>query len=396
MQSFGSGLRGLSNPATEQEYRLRHSEIESPDRSSDALLARNAELVLARRSRKFTRFEGNLAGAPIPEITDRVLSATRLEGYLACPHAIFLRYLLGVEPPLEDDEDRITALDRGSLIHEILERFIAEQLPMEFGYVWTEADLARLLALTDEVCARYEGEGRTGHPLVWAAGRRELDEQMLSFFEAERDFRLSQQLRPVATELGFGQGADASDPLEIQLSDGRTVKLRGSIDRVDVAADGGLVISDYKSGQQKYFKDITPESPLGDNGRLQLPIYAFAARNAAEAGQIDGAKPSSNATAAYWFFGVDSGKRTAVELTSQTEQDARAVIENIIVLMTRGVFPQRAPELFPGGTSKCDFCAPHGRGADELTENWRRIESDPALTEFIELAGLLNAKEQAE
>ncbi len=396
VQSFGSGLAALENPATAQEYRLRQAEIEPPAESPDTVLARNANLVIARRSRAFTRFDGNLAGAPLPEITERILSATRLEGYIACPHSIFMKYLLGVEPPLEDDEDRITALDRGSMIHEILERFIDQSLPVEFGHKWVAKDRSRLSAIANEVCARYESEGRTGSLLVWETGRRELDQQLRDFLDQEQDFRLAHQLKPVKTEFGFGSGDNDSEPLAIELSDGRTVQLGGSIDRVDVDRNGSLVISDYKSGKQKPYEKITAETPLGDNDRLQLPIYAFAARAAVVAGLIDGAQPGAKITAAYWFFGVDSGKRTDVELTEETEQGARDVIEMAIGLMSRGVFPQQVPTVFYGGGSNCDFCAPNGRGADDVGRSWRRIKDDPALAEYVELAGLLETQEETE
>jgi hypothetical protein len=71
--------------------------------------------------------------------------------------------------------------------------------------------------------------------------------------------------------------------------------LRGYIDRVDRAPDGGLCIIDYKAGS-------TPISArdLESGHRLQLPLYALAARDALGADVVSGfywhigsARPSS-------------------------------------------------------------------------------------------------------
>ena len=85
--------------------------------------------MAARRSDRFTRFDGNLAGSTLPSPAERVTSATRLEGWAACPFAYLLRNVLGVEE-VENPEDelQITPRDKGSLVHQVLEDFIKEVL----------------------------------------------------------------------------------------------------------------------------------------------------------------------------------------------------------------------------------------------------------------------------
>lgn len=388
VQSFGSGLAALADPATPQEYRLRLVESEHPRDSQDALLARNADLVAARRSRDFTRFDGNLIGVQLPDLAADVLSATRLEGFITCPHAFFMHQLLGLDPIEEEDDDEISALDRGSLVHEVFDRFFGEHLDMDFGYEWTEADFARLIEIYNEECESYERDGRTGHPLAWKSKRRQLELQLVEFLAHDQQYRLMNGLAPRQTELKFGISGAEMDALKLALPNGREIQMRGAIDRVDLTTDGAISISDYKTGQQKYYDMITEEDPLGQNEKLQLPIYAFAALAAAEQGLIPGAAAGGSVKAGYWFFGVDAGARTEVALTKETNEQALAVIGQIIDLMTSGVFPQRTPVVFPNGGSSCDFCAPHGRGADEVAETWERIKDDPALAAYIELTGL--------
>ncbi len=388
VQSFGSGLAALADPATEQEYSLRLAESVNPQDSQDAILARNADLVAARRSRDFTRFDGNLTGVQLPDLAADVLSATRLEGFITCPHAFFMHQLLGLDPIQEEDDEEISALDRGSLVHEVFDRFFSEHLDMDFGYEWAEADFARLVEIYNEECENYERDGRTGHPLAWNSKRRQLVLQLVEFLAHDQQYRLLNGLAPRQTELKFGISGAEMDALKLALPNGREIQMRGAIDRVDLTRDGAISISDYKTGKQKYYEMITEEDPLGQNEKLQLPIYAFAALAAAEQGLIPGAAAGGAVKAGYWFFGVDAGARTEVALTKETNEQALAVIGQIIDLMTSGVFPQRTPMVFPNGGSSCDFCAPHGRGADEVAETWERIKDDPALAAYIELTGL--------
>ena len=94
---------------------------------TDEVLRRGLGLARDRRSSAFTRFDGNLASVVRPASTlDGLLSATRLETWAACPMRYFLANELGlgeVERPEEIIE--LGALDRGNLVHVILEDFLA-------------------------------------------------------------------------------------------------------------------------------------------------------------------------------------------------------------------------------------------------------------------------------
>ena len=396
VQSFGSGLAGVADPATSQEYRLRHAESVNPLESGDAVLARNAHLVVTRRSRSFTRFDGNLSGVQIPDLAAEVFSATRLEGFITCPHAFFMQQLLGVEPIEEDDDERITPLDRGLIAHEVFERFFGEHLDIDFGHEWAFDDIVRLVEICGEVCERYEREGRTGHPLAWKSGRRQLERELQEFLAHDKKYRDANGLAPRQTELKFGISGAEMDALELELPNGRTIQMRGAIDRVDLTKEGAISISDYKTGKRDPYKSITEEDPLAGNTKLQLPIYAFAARAAAEQGLIPGADPGAPVSAGYWFVGDEAGERTEVALTPETNDRTLGVTAVIIDLITSGVFPQRTPTIYPNGGSSCAYCAPQGRGADEVAETWERIKDDPALTGFRVLAGLVDAVEDEE
>ncbi len=126
--SFAQSLEQLDHPADHHEYALaellrdRHRGL-LPDvsdrRLTDVVLDRGIALVRGREDPELTRFDGLLNGVELPSPADghTILSATRLENWVRCPYAYFMRYVLGVgsldEPA---DEDGITPLAL-SLIH---------------------------------------------------------------------------------------------------------------------------------------------------------------------------------------------------------------------------------------------------------------------------------------
>ena len=134
--SFAGGTVVAEFPATAQEFRLQELEGcggragELPDHPlirDDAILARGAELSQARASDRFTRFDGNLAGIQSASPLGR-----RAVGFLDSrlgPSARFgtcFSHVLHVEPP-EDVEQLVgdvSGLEKGSLVHRILERFL--------------------------------------------------------------------------------------------------------------------------------------------------------------------------------------------------------------------------------------------------------------------------------
>ena len=174
--SFDAGLRRVADPATAQEHRLQTllaagGSLASTD---DARTALGATVISARRSHRFTRFDGNLAGLPVPSPVDRITSPTRLERWADCPHRHLVEDLLRATP-VENPEDNlmITPLDKGSLIHSALERFLLDVLdrPSDrrpgLGEPWAPDDHSLLQQIGSELCDHYQGLGLVGRPIFW-------------------------------------------------------------------------------------------------------------------------------------------------------------------------------------------------------------------------------------
>lgn len=231
------------------------------------------------------------------KLEDRVWSPSSLESYALCPYRYLLEKLLKVEP-LEDILLETDRLRSGEAFHNALEslhRKLNEQegrpsplskfedttlkellqgtLDAEFGRL-EEADNALVSALL-------EIERRQ----LLALGAKYLAQQI--DYEKKFGFR-GASLAPQHFEVGFGvkarEGLDdplsTLEPLILSDGNGRTIKISGRIDRLDVAtsADGVVfTVIDYKTGSGRRY-DLK-KLLTGESNTLQLPLYALAARD---------------------------------------------------------------------------------------------------------------------
>jgi hypothetical protein len=365
--SFAAGLEGLRFPATAQEWRLGMMGPDpAPVIEDDPILGAGVDLAKGRRSKEFTRFDGNLAGLLLPDLTATgTTSATRLETWAACPHAFLMRYLLGVEV-VEDPEPKLEmdALDKGSLMHEILERFIAEQIVAGRSGPWTGRQLDRLLAIAEQAFTRYRERGVTGRPMFWRRDRTRILADLAGF--AAKDGG-----RPLATELTF-------DAVDYRLLDGRTVRFRGSIDRVDDAGADRAIVTDYKTGSARQYTGLGPVDPHQGGTHLQLAVYGTAAQ------QVLG---RTGVEAWYWFV-TEKGKfdRIGYQLTPEVQQEVGEALGEIVDGIQSGIFPARPPVDPSYIYVDCWYCSPDGLSTAEARRDWERKRSDPRLAGYLQLA----------
>ncbi|MDQ6944776.1 MAG: PD-(D/E)XK nuclease family protein [Actinomycetota bacterium] len=398
--SFDAGLRHLAFPATEQEYRLR-SLLASPRTGggfpasvADTILAAGVETVAARRSDRFTRFDGNLAGLTIASPAAQPTSATRLEAWATCPFGYLVHEILGVEP-VENPEDQleIAPTKRGSLIHEVLERFILEVLARPPGeqprpdQAWGDVDRERLLAIAGQVCATYEAHGLTGRPIFWRRDRRRILIDLLRFLDADSGHRRDYHTAPLAAELAFGVRDSTLDAVPLALPDGRAVRFRGRADRVDVADDGTLHVVDYKSGGSFGYKDLSEEQPDLQGRKLQLAVYGEAARRSY-------GTPGTAVRAEYWFVSAKGMfKRIGYPVTAAVLDRVGETLARMVEGIEGGVFPNHPTATATSMWVECWFCDPDDLGVTELRRQWERKRTDPTLAQFADLAEPLAAIE---
>jgi ATP-dependent helicase/nuclease subunit B len=390
--SYAASLARTPVLASEQEWRIRAAIASrscggtvADALPGDVAVRRAVAMIGARASDLLTRFDGDVSGLGVPDPAGRgqVVSPTALEAWARCPHAYFVQRLLRVEPAGAPEElIEISPLDAGSLIHEVLDRFFTVQSQKETvprpGQRWTAAQRAELGRIAAQTASEFEDRGVTGHPVLW---RRELgrilgDLQLL--LDDDDQLRADEGRVQVRSELAFGM--QGMPPVPLRLPDGREVRFRGSADRVDQAGDA-LVVVDYKTGSARRFRKIGEMDPTAGGTKLQLPVYAHAAR----AGL---GLPEAAVSAEYWFLRKDQGTRIAVPLTAEVDRAFSAAVDAIADGIGGGLFPHRPPEDDGwAGFIECPYCDPDGLGVTELRDGWQRKRTDPRLASYLSLTG---------
>lgn len=393
--SFDAGLRRVAFPAAEQEYRLRSLMAHSSSGPGTAALAvlgdptvdRGAEVVAARRSNRFTRFDGNLAGMAVPSPTERGTSATRLEGWASCPFGHFLRDILSVdEVENPEDELQITPRDRGSLVHDVLERFIDEVLAsggadqVSLSQPWSDVDRARLREIAEQVCAEYEAHGLTGRPVFWQRDQHRIVAELLRTLDFDNTHRASHRTHPIAAELAFGMQGARLPTVSLDLADGRSIAFRGKADRVDLAEDGTVHVVDYKTGSADSYRSLSEDDPDLGGTRFQLPVYGQAAR-------LFVGDPDAPVRAEYWFISTRGEyKRIGYAITPEVLEHVGKTLQIVVNGIEAGVFPSFPTDSTGSPFVECPYCDPDALGVVDLRRAWERKRDDPQLAGFVNLA----------
>ena len=356
------------------------------------------ERARAGRSRdlggRFTEFDGNLSGvtgaagiqlAP----ANSPVSATSLEAWATCPFRYFLGHILRLSA-LESPEDAatISALERGSLMHDILEEFTREtnnsgKLPGP-GQQWSREHRDLLQNITRAHFQEAEQRGVTGRALLWELARQEILDDLETFLEEDTILRTRHGTIALMAEADFGTGAES--PVVLEPDTG--LHLRGRIDRIDLAADGkSALVIDYKTGSPGPYSAL--DKDVIDRGkRLQLGVYSLAARQLfPEVSQIQ---------AAYWFTRTAARPRFAPSGyfdidDSESGDRFRHGVASITEGIRSGLFPAR-PGPWVGhperpGHENCRYCdfdslCPARRG-----DLWLRKRSDPSIAGYLSLSG---------
>jgi len=359
--SFLTGLRRAAVPAgpAERDLQVLLTDTEAgvpvADHPLAALVARGIEAQHARQSSRFTEWDGNLSGHAVPAVGGRTLSPSRLETWATCGFRYYLAHVLGLDE--RTDPERIVEigpLDRGSALHAVLERFVAEALAAgvpDPGQAWSPAQRARALEIADEVFADYEARGLTGRALLWRLNRALLAEQLLAFLDDDDAHRSGGGFRPDRTEWSFGTADSTVGPVRLARPDGSELLLTGRVDRIDVAGDGRVAVVDYKSGKtDERYRKVGTGDPVAGGTLLQLAVYAEAVL------QHLGA---SEAEAWYWHIGPATGpERRGYRWDDGRRRRFVEVVDAIARGIDGGIFPAAPGDWDPffGTYRQCRRC----------------------------------------
>ncbi len=388
--SFEGGLARAAEPSSATERRLQvllwASRSGTPVEMHPLVIddERLRAGLAIRRSRgrgRFDRFEGAVGAlGDWSPAAGRPISPTSLEEYATCPRRYFFDKQLRVAAL--DRPERIlelSALDKGSLVHDVLERFVkAAPAPVRPGDDWTSADRRTLRTIADEVCADYERRGLTGKALLWEVTRRRLVRDLDAFLAADRRLRQRLGVVPDAEGVEVAFGLDGGDPaVELAMADGTPIRFRGRIDRIDRSPDGRhLVVIDYKTGSATAYAG--PKAAISRGARLQLPIYALAAR------QRHGELP---VTAVYFFVSRRAQfAQRQVTVDDEVVAELGQAVATIVDGITQGRFPARPGASGRDGSHEhCQWCDYDMVCSTSRLAIWEQVRTSPELDPYVRL-----------
>ncbi len=236
--------------------------------------------------------------------------------YRTCPYYFFAGRVLKLEPRLEPAAG-LEAWQLGNIYHAIFEAL--------YRHAADRTDAAQLLAQLDDVAG----------PILDAAPAKEGFRETAWWAQTRQEIianvRLSVQklaeLGPEFTPTYFEQGFFGERSLRVTGPDGDFFRLHGVIDRIDIDAAGNLRLIDYKTSHAAGFR----KAAIRSGKKLQLPLYALAARDALGLGQpADGfywhihQAEASDFTLAGFEDGPAAAIDTAVAFAWEAVRGARA------------------------------------------------------------------------
>ena len=333
----------------------------------------------ARWSGRLTRYDGlvleedsELGQKLDPLHARHPVSASRLAVYARCGFQYLLQNVLRLQPAPEPEERRrIDPLERGDLFHRVAEAFLRERRDQaELPVTDAEPRRERLREMAEEALQGLVAGSPPRFTLLWEREKRRFHETMQSWLTSEA--AAATKATPAHFELSFGLGMapDAAEPhdpepLEIDLGDGRSLRVSGRIDRIDRRLEGGLVLRDYKTGRAP--KD---DGGLFRGGRqLQIPFYVLAAEKLF---------PGEVVVDAFLDY-VDGGRQVAFRPEHVTGPAFRGLLRDLVDLVARGVFVQE-----PSACDFCDFtvvCGP--KGLLQRRQGYKL--RDPSLQAYLRL-----------
>ena len=357
-------------------------------------LGRGLEARRARESDLFTPYDGNVpeAGEDLdPTRPDGpVLSARRLEMLGRCPLEYFLAYVLDIKPPEEYQADTSRWLDpreRGDLLHAVFHRFLfrlrEEGRPPSLQRDWD--------ALEEILDAEISAWSRAKPP----PNREVLQGEVEDLRRSARIFLQEEEIccrdrRPLYFEVavgmetrGEGGPIDSPTPIEITLPGGKTIRVRGYIDRVDEVGGSGsnrFAVCDYKTGSSWGYKEA---DPFRQGRRVQNFIYLEQAASC-----LAGRHPGAEVTSFEYFFPGTKAHGERCGWDAGTLQEGRQVLGELCEMLSRGCFPftDNADDV---DEAVCDYRAAFGE-VEKAVQAMQAKLSNPAnapLAPFRRLRG---------
>ena len=402
--SLENSLSGIESPADLHDFDLQRLLLWKREHPSSGLgqisaihhplvrngpLARAARMGRSRAGRSLTEFDGNLSSVAenarfALTLGRSPLSPTSLETWAACPFRYFLGHVLHLSA-LDDPEEETTInrLNRGSLVHEILEKFLEDAgttggLP-EPGRSWSEESSHRLRQIAHDVFHEYERRDLTGKQLLWQMEKQNILSELDTFLTKDAELRAQYGSARTMPEAKFGRREEWQEAVD----EGTQITFRGKIDRIDLNSDGvPTLIVDYKTGRSDDSIRALNADPIDKGRRLQLGAYSLAA--------MQRFPNAERVPAVYWFVTERGGFKTAPSEpfdinNNETLDRFREGVSVITESIRSGAFPANpGPQGWGNNCTHCDF---NTLCQSRRFRLWERKKHDSLVSGYLSLTG---------
>lgn len=359
----------------------------------DHALPRSLALSSARYGGEFTEWDGNVSAAArgarfADSLLNRVHSPTSLQNWAKCPFSYFLGNALRLgDTESPEDAHSITPLDKGNLVHKMLEEFMRQVLDAgtmpAHSEPWSADHRRLLLDIAKSKFEEAQERGVTGKPVMWQLESDSIRADLVSFLEMDNENRAKFGVAPAYVEAAFGVRGGAWRAASWPMEDGETIKLRGFIDRVDVSPDGrSALVFDYKTGSSNRYNGLG-DDPTDRGKLLQLGAYALAAEQALG--------EDVDVRSAYWFPTSRGGfKLMPSEPLNLGDEDKRQRFGQVFATLASGVrggiFPANPGKDGFYGSENCGYCDFDSLCPSRRAVLWSKKKNDEAVAEYVELA----------
>lgn len=308
-------------------------------------LGRGLAARRARESDLFTAYDGCVPEAAADHDPARpggpVLSASRLETLGRCPLEYFFRYVLGIKPPqehLHDPSRWLEPAERGSLLHAVFKAFHV-RLRDEGRLPVLEEDRGMLQEILEREMGAWARRKPPPNREAYEREAEDLRRTARIFLQEEEEHCRGR--RPLHFEVAVGPGAhgegdpmDSPEPVEIALPDGRTIRTRGVIDRIDEVGEPGslrFTVCDYKTGRNY---DYDRKDPFRQGRCMQNLIYTLQAESL-----LSASYPGAAVESFQYFFPSAREHGERIEWSAGALAGGMDILNTLCDLLARGCFP---------------------------------------------------------
>jgi len=354
----------------------------------------------ARWLPSLTAFDGRLSDPSLVRaVAERLgpaagqVSPSRLEDYAKCPYLFYLKRVMGLEGWTEEEApEQMDALDRGQVVHAILEKFMGDFSGERLASASLET-LGQSLAL--QARDALDAARPAGMPdLLWEIESENLERMLQGWLEFEKE-RIGVGLYPAQFERAFGTFSAGESSPGLRLEAGRHVfTFRGRIDRIDLSRDRLRArVTDYKTGRLPKSM-IREKRPLLMGGeKIQIAVYRGALS------VLEGFRQVESVEGEYLHLQPRDRETHSCSFSDSSLEEAFGRLPGILEIVGDGIetgvfFARTRGAVMPDGHCRfCDFLPVCGKDRIQREE---RKAGDPAVTRFLKILALDAIAEEPE